>query len=179
MLALFHGVIDRMRSLPVPVVAAVHGAALGGGCELALACDIVLARDDARFGQPEIQLGVFPPAAAALMPRRLGRQHALDLILTGRAVSAAEAREIGLAAHVWPADEFDRRVADYLRQLGALSAPVLRLAKQAVDGGAELDGAQALAYAEELYLEKLMRLHDSHEGLAAFLEKRRPVWKEA
>ena len=91
MIELFHGALRRLMALEVPVIAVVHGATLGGGCELALACDMVLARDDLRLGQPEIQLAVFPPFAAALLPRLIGRQRAMDLVLTGRPLRADEA----------------------------------------------------------------------------------------
>jgi cyclohexa-1,5-dienecarbonyl-CoA hydratase len=109
MLELFHGAVRRLMALPCPVVAAVNGAALGGGCELLMACDVVLARDDARIGQPEIRLGAFPPVAAAVLPRLIGRQRALDLVLTGRTLSAEEAREMGLVTRVLAAETFERR----------------------------------------------------------------------
>lgn len=100
MLELFHDAVRQLMALEAPVVALVHGAALGGGCELALACDMILARDDLKLGQPEIQLAVFPPVAAALLPRLIGRQRALDLILTGRTIGAAEALRMGLVSRV-------------------------------------------------------------------------------
>ena len=106
MLQAFHGRMGRIMALEAPVIALVHGAALGGGCELALACDFVLASDDLKLGQPEIQLAVFPPVAAALLPRLIGRQNALDLVLTGRTISGEEAQRLGLVSHAWPADEF-------------------------------------------------------------------------
>ncbi len=179
MLAAFHGVLGRLLHMGAPVVAAVNGAALGGGCELVQACDIVLARAGAKLGQPEIGLGVFPPAAAALLPRRIGVQAALDLVLTGRVVEAEEARALGLVARVLPADGFEAEVAAYAGKLAGLSAPVVRLAKRAVMDGLERPAAEALARAETLYLDELMRLGDAAEGLAAFLEKRAPVWKDA
>lgn len=177
-LRLFHGVIRRVLSIEVPVVACVHGAALGGGCELAIACDVVLARDDARLGQPEIQLGVFPPVAAALLPRLIGRQRALDLILSGRTLGADEARVTGLVSQVWPADRFAAESTAYLERLAALSGPALRLAKRAANGSRGLPIAEGIARAEELYLGELMALPDAREGIAAFLEKRSPVWQE-
>lgn len=177
-LPLFHDVIRRLRAIEMPVVAAVNGAALGGGCELALACDLVWARADAKIGQPEIQLGVFPPVAAALLPRRIGWARAAELVLTGRALPAAEAREWGLVSEVWPADAFAQAVEDAVARLTALSRPALRLAKRALRAGLELDFDAALEHAEDLYLSELMRCADPHEGLAAFLEKRRPAWKD-
>lgn len=179
MLTLFRRVIVRLMGLEIPVVAAVHGAVLGGGCELMVGCDLVVARDDARIGQPEIQLAVFPPVAAALLPRLIGCQHAMELILTGRVLSAAEARERGLVSEVWPAECWEERVREYMARFAGLSGPVLRLTKRAVVDGLSLDPNQAMRHAESVYLNELMRLRDPHEGLAAFLDKRRPVWQEA
>lgn len=175
----FHGFLLELLELEVPVVAAVHGMALGGGCEVVLAADVVLARAGATFGQPEIRLGVFPPVAAALLPRLVGRQRALDLILSGRTVDTLEARELGLVSRVFPADEFDTRVEEYVETLSGHSRPVLRLTKRAVLEGLELPLREALRREEDLYLDELMGLEDPHEGLAAFMEKREPVWRDA
>jgi cyclohexa-1,5-dienecarbonyl-CoA hydratase len=179
MLAAFHEVVRQIMALDIPVVALVHGTALGGGCELALACDIVLARADAKLGQPETTLAVFPPVAAALLPRLVGRQRALDLILTGRTITGEEAERIGLVAHAWPAAEFRARAEAYVCVLLALSGPALRLAKRAVDAGLDVPFGVALRRAESIYHRDLMALHDAREGVAAFLEKRAPVWNEA
>lgn len=179
MIRSFAGAIRSILEAELPVVAAVNGAALGGGMELALACDVVLARPAAKLGQPEIRLGVFPPAAAALLPRRIGAQRTLDLLLTGRTVTGEEALALGLVTRLVPDDEFDAGVARYLDQLTGLSRPVLRLAKRAVIGGLERPLGDALESADRLYLDELMVLHDPHEGLAAFMEKREPVWRNA
>jgi cyclohexa-1,5-dienecarbonyl-CoA hydratase len=178
MIHAFRRVVDRLLGAQMPVVAAVHGAALGGGLELALACDLVLAAEGSRLGQPEIGLGVFPPAAAALLPRLVGRQAALDLILTGRVLSPAEAKAMGLVTHVLPGGDFAAAAADYAASLAAQSRPVLRLAKRAVLAGLERPLDAALTEADRIYLDELMRLRDPAEGLAAFLEKREPVWSE-
>jgi cyclohexa-1,5-dienecarbonyl-CoA hydratase len=177
MIETFARAIGALRDAPVPVVAAVHGAALGGGCELALACDIVLARDDVRLGQPEIRLGVFPPAAAALLPRLVGRQRALDLLFTGRTVHGEEALSLGLVARVLPQADFREAVDLYVAGLAEHSGPVLALTKRAVAENLERPLSDALHAADDLYLTDLMALHDPHEGLAAFMEKREPVWK--
>jgi len=177
MLTLFQEVIDALLALPVPVICAVQGVALGGGMELAIACDVILAREDAIFGQPEIRLGVFPPAAAAILPALIGRQRALDLIISGRAVTAAEAQAMGMVSATVPIADFARRVDDYVSQLASLSAPVLRLAKRAVTEGLGLGADAALANAERLYLEELMALEDPQEGLAAWIAKRTPKWR--
>lgn len=178
MLSTFHGALDRIASLAPPVVAAINGAALGGGCELALACDVVLARESAKLGQPEIQLGVFPPYAAAVLPRLTSPSRALDLMLTGRLVRAPEAERLGLVTRVLPDDDFEAAAETYARGMASLSAPVLRLCKRAARAGT--DGrplAEAVAEAERLYRDDLMSLEDPHEGLAAFIEKRAPTWK--
>jgi cyclohexa-1,5-dienecarbonyl-CoA hydratase len=179
MLERFHGAVRRLMALPCPVVAAVNGAALGGGCELLMACDVVLARDDAKIGQPEIRLGAFPPVAAAVLPGLIGRQRTLDLILTGRTMTAEEAREIGLVTRVLAVETFEADVEAYAALLASRSGPVLRLAKRAVTETADLPLQEAVGRAERIYLEELMRLEDAHEGVLAFMEKRDPVWKEA
>lgn len=178
MLEVFHTAIRRVMSLGMPVVAAVNGAALGGGWELAMACDMVVAREDARIGQPEIQLAVFPPVAAALMPRLIGWPRALELILTGKVITAAEGKSMGLVNQTLPAEGFSQGVDEFIDRLTTLSAPAVRLAKRAVREGLELGAQAALERAEALYLNELMRLEDPHEGLAAFIEKRKPVWKD-
>jgi cyclohexa-1,5-dienecarbonyl-CoA hydratase len=176
MIHAFARAIGALREAPVPVVAAIHGAALGGGCELALACDLVLVSEDAKLGQPEIRLGVFPPAAAALLPRLIGRQRAMDLLLTGRTVLAEEALRLGLVARVLPRDAFPASVAEIAATIAAHSRPVLALTKRAVTENLDRPLAEALHAADHLYLTELMQLHDPHEGLAAFMEKREPVW---
>ena len=179
MIGAFHTVIDGLLGLSCPVIAALNGAALGGGCELALACDTVLAKEGVKIGQPEIKLGVFPPAAAVLLPRLIGRQRAMDLVLSGRTLDAAEAARMGLAARVIPAEAFESTVDEYAMGIASLSGPVLRLAKRAVDDGAIGDTDAAMRRVERVYLDDLMRLEDAHEGLRAFREKRAPVWLEA
>jgi cyclohexa-1,5-dienecarbonyl-CoA hydratase len=179
MIEVLHAALMRLSSFELPVVAALNGAALGGGLELALACDIVLAREGAKLGQPEIKLGVFPPFAAAVLPRLVGRARALDLCLTGRTLTASEALEIGLVQHVFPKDSFTEDVGEYMSSLSSLSRPVLRLAKRSIVEGIDAPIGEALHAAERIYLDDLMELHDAHEGLAAFLEKRAPTWKGA
>jgi cyclohexa-1,5-dienecarbonyl-CoA hydratase len=179
MIEVLHATLMRLSSFELPVVAALNGAALGGGLELALACDVVLAREGAKLGQPEIRLGVFPPFAAAVLPRVVGRARALDLCLTGRTLTASEALEIGLVQHVFPKDSFTEDVGEYMSSLSSLSRPVLRLAKRAIVEGLDAPVGEALHAAERIYLDDVMELHDAHEGLAAFLEKRPPEWKGA
>lgn len=179
MIQTLHRALTAVMGLPIPVVAALNGAALGGGLELALACDIVVARTGAKLGQPEIQLGVFPPFAAAVLPRRIGRGAAFDLCLTGRTLLAEEGLRMGLVQHVYEKDDFESSALDYGRSLASLSAPVLRLTKRAIAEGEKSPLDDALRGAESIYLNDLMQLEDAREGLAAYLEKRPPVWKGA
>lgn len=177
MLERFHGALAALRELPAVTLAAVRGHCLGGGMELAAACDLVLAEEGARFGQPEVKLGCFPPFAAALLPARLGPGRTLELLATGRTLDAGEALRLGLVTHLAPAGELEARLEEVLAGLTAASTPVLRLIKRAVAAGAELGFPQALAETERLYTQELTATEDMEEGLRAFLEKRPPRWK--
>lgn len=177
MLDKFHGVFRLLDSLAIPSVALVDGMALGGGCELALFCDMAVASDRATFGQPEIKVGVFPPVAAVLLPQLIGRNRTLELLLTGKVIGAAEAKAIGLINQVYPAADFLASAEDFIGKLTSLSRPVLRLAKRAVDQSLHARMLDGIAGAEQLYLGELMRTEDAQEGLRAFMEKRPPVWK--
>jgi len=183
MLDRFHGALRRLRALPAVSVAAVAGHCLGGGMELALACDLVVAEEGARFAQPEIDLGCYPPFAAALYPALVGPQRAFDLLATGRSLTAAEAERWGLVARLAPAGGLDAAVGELVETLLGKSAAVLALAKRACraadDEGPAEPGAfeRALDGSERIYLEELAETADMQEGLAAFLAKRRPAWK--
>jgi cyclohexa-1,5-dienecarbonyl-CoA hydratase len=177
MLRRFHGALGALRALPALTLAAVHGHCLGGGMELAMACDLVIASDDARFGQPEVDLGCFPPFAAALYPARLGAARTLELLATGRVLSAAEAERLGLVTWRAPAGGLEARLAEVVASLTGKSAAVTRLIRRAVAAGTRLPFAEALAESERLYLEELATTSDMAEGLAAFLGKRPPAWR--
>jgi cyclohexa-1,5-dienecarbonyl-CoA hydratase len=177
MLDSLHGTIRRLRDLDVITIAAVHGHCLGGGMELAMACDLVIATDDARFAQPEIELGCFPPVATALFPSRIGAGLTLDLALTGRTLTAGEAERMGLVTRRVPAGSLDATLREITGRLASKSAPVVRLTKKAVRAGRDLPFAEALAETERIYKKELLPLEDVEEGAAAFLEKRRPVWR--
>jgi len=174
----FGALFTRMRTLPMPTIAVVQGAALGGGTELAVACDQVLAASSARFGQPEIKLGVFPPIAAALFPQLIGYQRAARLLFSGEVVTASEAAQLGLITYVAADDELGTTLERQLTQLRGLSAAALRLAKRALICGADLGVARALPQIEDLYLEDLMATADANEGIQAFIEKRQPLWSD-
>lgn len=177
MIEKFHGIFRLLNSLALPSLALVDGMALGGGCELAIFCDLVLASDRATFGQPEIKVGVFPPVAAVVFPHLVGRNRALELLLTGEIIEAAEAKALGLINKVFPAQDFHQKAGEFIGKLTALSAPVLKLTKRAVDRALDVSVSEGIASAEELYLGELMQTEDAHEGLNAYLQKRKPVWK--
>src|SRR5438128_209977 len=172
MLRQFHGCFHILAKLDLVTVAFVKGAALGGGCELALACDFILASDRARFGQPEINLGVFPPVAAYQLSRQMPPRKGLELLLTGEVVDAN-----GIANAIFPAAEFDRRADEWMQRLYKQSASSLRFAKRAFRLAQNADFDERLAAVERLYLEELMKTEDASEGLNAFIEKRKPLWR--
>ena len=177
MLDKFHGVFRLLNSLEVPSLALVDGMALGGGCELAAFCDMAVASERATFGQPEIKVGVFPPVAAVLFPHLIGRNRALELLLTGKTIPAAEAKAIGLINQVFPVENFRENANEFIGELTSLSAPVLKLCKRAVDSSLYTSVLDGIAAVEQLYLTELMKTEDAQEGVTAFLEKRKPVWK--
>ncbi len=179
MIRQFHGIFRKLAATDALTIAVVQGAALGGGCELATFCDIVLASDRAKFGQPEVQVGVFPPVAACVFPPQIGIKKAIELNCLGMVIDAQEAHRIGLVNQVFPAEEFDARVEQYLDGVRKLSRPVVRLAKHATIGVARDRILAHLDQVERLYLGDLMKLSDAHEGIAAFLGKRPPSWKHA
>ncbi len=176
MIRLFHGIFRKLAMTDALTIAAVQGAALGGGCELACFCDIVLASDRAKFGQPEVQVGVFPPVAASILPLQVGVKKAIELNALGETIRADEALRIGLVNQVYPREEFEMSVENYLNHIRGLSRPVVRLAKKATVLVAREQILEHLDRAEEIYLNDLMKLSDAHEGIAAFMEKRVPEW---
>ncbi|HEX5717065.1 MAG TPA: enoyl-CoA hydratase/isomerase family protein [Thermoanaerobaculia bacterium] len=175
MLESLHGAIRKLRDLSAVTVAAVQGHCLGGGMELALACDLVIATENARFGQPEIELGCYPPVAAALYPSLIGPGRTLDLLLSGRVLTCEEAERMGLVAR--RVSSLDEGIEKLSSEILAKSAAVVRLTKKAVRAGRDHGFSEALAESERLYLDELCPTADMAEGIAAFLEKRRPVWK--
>ncbi len=177
MIEVFHGMFRLLYKFEIPTVASVFSSCLGGGCELATFCDIVIASENAKIGQPEIQVGVLPPIAAQIFPRIIGRKHAMDLILTGRVISAQEAFSIGLVNKVVKDDELEAETEKFLDQFRKLSPIVIRKAKKAIMMGLMENFEDSLKIIEEIYLDELMKTEDAEEGLKSFLEKRKPVWK--
>ncbi|MGB7925620.1 MAG: enoyl-CoA hydratase-related protein [Pyrinomonadaceae bacterium] len=177
MLESFHAIFRTMEQTAKPTVAVVDGAALGGGCELVAGCDIVIASERARFGQPEIKLGVFPPIAAVLLPRIIGDKRARELIFTGDLIDAPEALRLGLINYVVPGAELGQKTQEVLVKLRELSAPALESARRAIDLARGASFEDALTRVENLYLNELMKTEDAHEGISAFMEKRKPAWR--
>jgi len=177
MLDSFHAIFRTLEQLAKPVISIVDGPALGGGCELIAASDIVIATERARFGQPEIKLGVFPPVAALLMPRIIGDKMARELILTGDLIDAKEAARHGLVNHVVTVAEIEAKTLEILAKLRELSATALEMAKKALDLGRGRSFDTALDDVENLYLNELMKTFDANEGIEAFMQRRKPVWR--
>lgn len=177
MMAEFHRTFELLNSFRIPTIAVVDGVALGGGCELAIFCDMVIASERAKFGQPEIKVGVFPPIAAALFPRLIGRNRTLELLMSGETITAAEAERTGLINKVFPVEGFEKSTADFISKFISHSKVILEMTKHAVDDGLGRRAMDAIQQAEELYMQEMMKTEDVNEGLRAFLEKRQPVWK--
>ena len=178
MLKQFHGLLVGLVDASVIVMAAVRGQCLGGAMELVTLCHRVFASKDATFGQPEIALGVFAPAASVLLAERVGRGAAEDLCLSGRSITADEAYRIGLVDEIADADPSGAATAYARTYLLPRSASSLRLAARAVRTGLRARLTTELPEVERLYLRDLMATHDAVEGLQAFLEKRTAVWRD-
>jgi cyclohexa-1,5-dienecarbonyl-CoA hydratase len=176
MLSGLHALVGAMLDYPAPILTVVRGQCLGGGLELALAGGPIFASRDAQFGQPEMKLGVFAPAASVLLPWRVSQPVAEDLLLSGRTIGADEARAIGLVQQVSD-DPEATALAYYESHLAGKSATSLALAIEAARGARAREARTRLADVERLYLDQLMRTRDAHEGLAAFLAKRPPQWE--
>jgi len=179
-LSRLHALLRRIAEAPAPTIAAVRGQCLGGGLELALACDLILAEETAQLGCPEIQLGVFPPAASALLPVRIGAGSASRLVLTGASVSGVTAGAIGLVARTAGPGQLETVLTEWLAtDFLPRSASALRYAALAVRRPLMHALAQELPMLERLYLQDLMSEPDAAEGIRAFLEKRPPRWPQA
>jgi cyclohexa-1,5-dienecarbonyl-CoA hydratase len=178
MIEVFHRMFRLMDALKVPSIAVVNGSALGGGCELAVYCDMVMATEKAKFGQPEIQVGVFPPIAALVFPRMMGRKKALELILSGDVISAQEALALGMINKIVPEASLAEEVSRFVEKFKKLSGTVLKLTKEATLAGLNDDAEKGLKVIEKIYLDRLMKTHDAIEGLKAFIDKRKPTWKD-
>ena len=176
MLASLHALILTMLEFPVPILVAVRGQCLGGGLEVALAGGPIFAAPDAQFGQPEMKLGVFAPAASVLLPYRVNQPAAEDLLFSGRSISGNEASRIGLVQAVFDDPEI-AALAYFNQHLADKSAAALACGLAAARGGMVRDVRHRLAEVEKIYLDRLMLTRDANEGLVAFLAKRKPHWE--
>lgn len=178
MIQVFHDIFTNLLKIDAPTVALVNGAALGGGCEVAMFCDIVIASEKSKFGQPEIKVGVLPPVAAAIFPKLMWSKKALELIVTGDVIKADEAKDLGLVNHILPVENFEAEAEKFITEkLASNSAVVMQLTKRAFIEGATQNYSNSIKKIEDIYLNELMKTDDANEGLAAFMEKRQPVWK--
>ena len=168
---------ERLKSIRKPVIAAVAGYALGGGCELAMMCDIIIAADSARFGQPEIKHGVIPGAGGTQrLPRAVGKAKAMDLILTGRMMDAQEAERAGLVSRVVAADRLLEEALATAAQIAEFSLPSVMMAKEAVNRAYEAPLGEGVLFERRLF-HSLFATEDQKEGMAAFVEKRKPKFR--
>ena len=177
MLERFHRLIALLLEGPAIPVAVVQGPALGGACELVTACDLVVASERATFGQPEIDVGCYPPVAAALLPETVGHRLACEMVYCGQPISAAKAATVGLVNRVAAVGRLDAEVEDLIDRLGAKSRAVLRHTREALSGPRRKGWQRRLAECERIYIEKLLCTHDAVEGVRAFRQKRPPEWR--
>ena len=177
MLDAFHTVFSAMLEVGKPVVCVVNGPAIGGGAELAAFGDLIIATPKARFAQPEISIGIFPPLATTILPYLVGPKVALELVLTGEPVTAERALELGMINRLVPESQLEQTVADLVNRINSHSGPVLMMAKKAILGGMGLSLREGLKQSMSIFLNELYRLDDSQEGLRALVEKRKPNWK--
>jgi cyclohexa-1,5-dienecarbonyl-CoA hydratase len=177
MVSTFNRVLELINKFDIPTIAAVHGACLGGGMEVAIACDIIIAAKSAAFGQPEIKLGFFPPFAATRLPVLVGPAKAIEICCSGRRYSASEALTMGFVSHVADEDGFAEKVEGMIKEIAYCSPLIIRLNKRAVREHLGMSFAKAMSGVSDLFLNTLMKTEDTLEGIRSFEEKRKAVWK--
>jgi len=170
-------VFETLRMMDVVSIAAIEGNAFGGGFELALGCNLIVAAENARFALPEVRHGIFPPIACIILPRVVPRRRAMEWILTGNEISAARLQEDGLINRLFPPQEFEAGLEAFVAELARNSGPVLQLAKRAQYEAYYSTYEEALYKVQNLYLRDLMELQDAEEGLRAYREGREAVWR--
>jgi len=173
----FNRVFTALGEVSKPLIIVVNGPAIGAGSELVAFGDMVIATPNARFAQPEVQLGIFPPFAAVMLPQLIGPKKTYELILTGRALSAEEALHLGFVNRVVPEAELQKAVDEVLARVAQFSGPVLEMTKRVISSSLGLPLAEGMKRSHDIYLNQLMALEDVQEGLRAVLERRKPVWK--
>jgi len=179
MIDVFNRQLALIMELEVPTIAAVHGVCLGGGMEVAIACDIVMASEKAKFGQPEIKLGFLPPYAVVRLPELVGSAKAIEICTSGKIYSAEESRRLGFVSQVAPADEFAEAVEKMIQEIAYNSPLIIRMNKKAVIECRKRDHQAAVEWVSDYFLNTLMKSNDTLEGIASFEEKRKPVWKNS
>ena len=171
-----NGACRYLETLPKPSVAAVNGIALGGGTEIAMSCDVRFASENARFGQPEILLGIIPGwGGTQRLPRLIGKGRALEFLMTGEHITAQRAYEIGLVNKIFPPGELLERVKDFARKLAGMPGFAIKMLKASVNNGMNMDMTSALNL-EIQCICQCFSTNDQKEGMAAFIEKRKPIW---
>jgi enoyl-CoA hydratase len=167
--------VERFRK---PVIAAVAGYALGGGCEIAMMCDFIIAAENAKFGQPEITIGVMPGSGGTQrLPRFIGKAKAMDLILTGRTMDAAEAERCGLVARIVPLEDLMEEAMNAAKKIASMSRPIAMMTKETVNAAYETTLAEGVRRERRVF-QSMFATHDQKEGMAAFIEKRAPHFKQ-
>lgn len=173
----FNRVFQSISEISKPLIVVVNGQAVGAGSELVAFGDMIIATPNAKFAQPEVKLGVFPPFASIMLPALIGPKKTYELILTGQALSAEDAYQLGLVNKVVPEAELQNTVRDTLSRIVEFSGPVLEMTKKVIQSSLGLPLQQALKTSHNIYLNELMSLEDAQEGVRALMENRKPVWK--
>ena len=177
MIRVFNALLKQIHALLVPSIAAVNGACLGGGMEVAIACDMVVAAKSAVFGQPEIKLGFLPPYAAVRLPHLVGPSRAIEICTTGRRYSAEAMQQMGIVSDVFDDETFDEGLGGLTKEIQHASPLILRLNKKAVNQHLGMAIHAAMDSVSDMFLNQLMKTEDTLEGIRSFEEKRRPEWK--
>ncbi len=177
MVAVFNRIFELINTIDIPVIASVQGACLGGGMEVAIACDIIVASEKAFFGQPEIKLGFFPPYAAVRLPELVGPAKAIEICTTGRTYSAEEAKSMGFVSRTAPGDELSDAVEKTVKEITMASPLIIRMNKRAVKRHLGMAFPEAVDQVSRYFLNDLMNTEDTLEGIRSFEEKCRPEWK--
>ena len=177
MLGTFHDIFRNLQNIDAVTVAACKGLTLGGGCEVAIFCDLIFAADNLKIGQPEIKLSVIPPVALLVLPRLIGLKHAAELLLTGKIIKAEKAEKIGLVNKVVPLETFDTELDLFIQPFSEMSLVGIKYSKKGLALGLETNFLDGLERIEKLYMDSLMSTEDANEGIRAFMEKRAPHWK--
>src|SRR5437868_6356892 len=173
----FNRVFNAIREISKPLIMVVNGPAIGAGSELVAFGDMVIATPNAKFAQPEVKLGVFPPFAAVMLPQLIGPKKTYEMILTGEALGAEEAQQLGFVNKVVPEAQLNSVVEAIVNKIGEFSGPVLEVTKKVISSSQGLPIREAMKRSQDIYLNQLQSLEDVQEGIRAVLEKRKPVWK--